>query len=126
MCEEGMTWQGGSVLGRGVVDLPAIIETLYEANPDLYMSIEDHWGRMTVPIYDAAFMESLGAWSGERAAQLARYLWKGEQLFRAGLHPTAEETDDVDWTTVFPERQRTNAAYAKQLRDEVVARHATK
>ena len=72
MREEGMTWQGGCVLGRGVVDLPAIIETLYEANPDLYMSIEDHWGRMTVPIYDGAFMESLGPWSGERGASASR------------------------------------------------------
>jgi len=119
--EEGMTWQGGCVLGRGVVDLPAIIEVLYEANPDLYMSVEDHWGRMTVPVYDAAFMDSLGPWGGERTAQLARYLWAGEQLLRAGLHPTAEEASAVDWTTVFPERQRTNAAYAKQIRDEIAA-----
>jgi sugar phosphate isomerase/epimerase len=124
LSEEGMTWQGGCVLGRGVLDMPTIVEALYEANPDLYMSIEDHWGRMMVPIYDAAFLESIGPWEGTRAAQLARYLWRGEQLFRAGLHPTAEETNAVDWKTVFPERQRTNAAYAKQIRDEIVARHS--
>jgi sugar phosphate isomerase/epimerase len=119
--EEGMTWHGGAVLGRGVVDMPAIIEILYEANPDLYMSIEDHWGRVNVPIYDAAFLESVGPWSGKRAAQLNRYLWEGEQLLRAGLQPTQEETDAVDWTKVFPERQRTSAAYAKQIRDDLVA-----
>jgi sugar phosphate isomerase/epimerase len=121
--KEGMTWHGGAVLGRGVVDMPAIIEILYQANPDLYMSIEDHWGRMTVPVYDAAFLESVGPWSGARAAQLNRYLWKGEQQLRAGLQPSAEESEAVDWSVVFPERQRTNAAYAKQIRDEIVARH---
>jgi sugar phosphate isomerase/epimerase len=121
--EEGMTWHGGAVLGRGVVDIPAIIEILYQANPDLYMSVEDHWGRMNVPVYDAAFLESVGPWSGERAALLNRYLWEGEQLLRAGLQPTQEETDAVDWSVVFPERQRTSAAYGKQIRDEIVARH---
>lgn len=119
--EEGMTWQGGCVLGRGVVDLPAILEILYRANPDCNLSIEDHWGRMNVPVYDARFMRSLGDWNGERVAKLSRYLWASEQLLRAGLHPTAEEAADVDWHKVFPERQRANAEYAIRLRDEVVA-----
>jgi hypothetical protein len=42
-------------------------------------------------------------------------------LLRAGLQPTQEETDAVDWGVVFPERQRTSAAYAKQIRDRIVA-----
>jgi hypothetical protein len=121
--QEGMNWLGGCVLGRGVVDLASIVDVLYQANPEITLSIEDHWGRMTIPIYDAAFLNTLPGWNGERVAKLARYLWEGESLLRAGLHPTAKEAKSVDWTKVFPERQRSSAAYAKQLRDEIVARY---
>ena len=76
-----------------------------------------------MPLFDAEFLNRLGDWSGERAAKLSRYLWQGGKLLRAGLHPTTEEAKSVDWKTVFPERQRSNAAYAKQLRDQVVARY---
>jgi sugar phosphate isomerase/epimerase len=117
--DDGMDWLGGCVLGRGVLDLPAIAEILYTANPEINLTIEDHWGRMTLPIYDPSFLNTLGPWDGGRTAVLARYLWEGERLLRAGLHPTAAEAKDVDWGKVFPERQRSNAAYAKRLIEEI-------
>jgi sugar phosphate isomerase/epimerase len=122
--EEGMDWLGGSPLGRGLVDLPTIIDLLYQAKPDMNLSIEDHWGRMTMPIFDAEFLASFPAWNGERVAVLLRHLWEGQSLLRSGLHPTADESKQIDWEKVFPERERLNAAYAKQLRDEIVARHS--
>jgi sugar phosphate isomerase/epimerase len=121
---EGMDWLGGCPLGRGLVDLPAIVDLLYQANPDINLSIEDHWGRMTMPIFDGAFLATFPAWDGERVAGLLHHLWEGQSLLRAGLHLTAEEAKQIDWEKVFPERERMNAAYAKQLRDEVVARHS--
>ena len=121
--EEGMDWLGGCPLGRGLVDLPYIVGMLYEANPEVNLSIEDHWGRMTVPLFNEEFLESFPEWTGQRLAKLFQHLWRGESLIRAGLHPTAEEAKGIDWKKVFPERQRSNAAYAKRLRDETVARY---
>jgi hypothetical protein len=76
-----------------------------------------------MPIFDAAFLATFPAWNGEQVAMLLRHLWDGQSLLRSGLHLTAEEAKQIDWAKVFPERERMNAAYAKQLRDEVVARH---
>lgn len=119
--EGGMDWLGGSPLGRGTVDLPTIVQILYEANPECNLSIEDHWGRMTMSIYDPAFLASLPGWNGERLAKLLQHLMRGEQLLRAGMYPTAEEAKNIDWASVFPERERANAGYAKKLRDQAVA-----
>lgn len=121
--EGGMDWLGGSPLGRGLVDLPAIIDILYQANPDCNLSIEDHWGRMTMPIYDPAFLSSFPNWNGEQLAKLLQHLMQGERLLRAGMYPTAEEASNIDWASVFPERERSNAGYAKKLRDQVAAGH---
>jgi sugar phosphate isomerase/epimerase len=119
--EGGMDWLGGSPLGRGTVDLAAIVDIVYQADPDCNLSIEDHWGRMTMSIYDPAFLASFPDWNGEQLAKLFRHLAKGEGLLRAGMYPTAEEAKNIDWESVFPERERANAGYAKKLRDQAAA-----
>jgi sugar phosphate isomerase/epimerase len=119
---QGLDWLGGCPLGRGQVDLPAIVDLLYQANPELNLSIEDHWGRMTMPIFDSNFLDSF-EWHGAQVTELLRFLYEGQKLLAAGLFPTAEESNEIDWKQVFPERAKYNAAYAKRLRDEVVERY---
>jgi sugar phosphate isomerase/epimerase len=121
--EEGIHWLGGCALGRGAVDLEAIADLIYEAHPECNLSIEDHWGRSTQPMFAPAFLSSLGEWDGDHLDKVFRHLWQGQALVQAGMHPTEAEAKQLDWSKIFPERQRTNAAYAKQLRDRVVARH---
>lgn len=119
---EGIDWLGGCPLGRGLVDLPAIVDLLYQANPELNLSIEDHWGRMTMPIFKSTFLDSF-EWRGSQVQDLLCFLYEGQKRLAAGLFPTVEETKQIDWKLVFPERARYNAAYAKRLRDEVVERY---
>jgi len=119
---EGMDWLGGCPLGRGSVDLPVIVEMLYEANPEINLTIEDHWGRTMMPILDKEFMNSFSGWNGAQVVNLIKHLQKGETLLKTGLHPTEEESKKIDWKLVFPERARYNAIYAKQLRDEMASR----
>ncbi|MGC8871121.1 MAG: sugar phosphate isomerase/epimerase family protein, partial [Brevinematia bacterium] len=120
--ENGMDWLGGCPLGRGLVNLPEIVDILYQSNPDTNLTIEDHWGRMTVPVFDQKFMTSLGIREGAELAKLLRHLWDGQTLMRTGVHPTAIEAGQIDWQKVFPERMRYNAFYAKRLRDQVIAK----
>lgn len=117
---EGAFWFGGSPLGRGTVDLPAILRILYKANPEINLSIEDHWGRTPMPVFNKEFLNSIPGWDGSKVADLLKHLQQGESLLRAGMYPTPEESNQIDWKKVFPERARYNAIYAKQLRDEII------
>ena len=118
---DGVDWLGGCPLGRGSVDLPAIVELLYQANPEINLTIEDHWGRSAMPVFDKEFMSTIPGWDGVQVANLLKHLQQGESLLRAGLHPTVQESKQIDWKKVFPGRARYNATYAKQLRDKIVS-----
>ncbi len=120
--EEGYNWQGGAPLGRGLVDLPAVVEILYRANPNVHLNIEDSGGFIPIPMYDEAFLKSFTDLTPTRMARFVRHLWRGEQQVRAGLHPRPEEGKDMDWATVIPARLQYNVDYARRLRDETVAR----
>ncbi|RIK40206.1 MAG: hypothetical protein DCC55_15690 [Chloroflexi bacterium] len=122
---EGYNWLGGAPLGRGLVDLPAIVEMLYTANPNINLNIEDSGGFIPIPLYDTAFLESFGDLTPQRMARLIQHLWQGEQQLRTGLHPRPEESKLVDWAAVIPARLPYNVDYARRLRDDVVARHNT-
>ncbi len=120
--EEGYNWQGGAPLGRGLVDLPAVVEILYQANPDVHLNIEDSGGFIPIPMYDEAFLNSFTDLTPTRMARFVRHLWRGERQVRAGLHPRPEESKDIDWAAVIPARLPYNVDYARRLRDETVAR----
>ena len=123
--EEGYNWLGGAPLGRGLVDLPAVVEILYRANPNVHLNIEDSGGFIPIPMYDEAFLGSFTDLTPARMARFVRHLWRGEQQLRSGLHPRPEESKDIDWATVIPGRLQYNVDYAQRLRDETVARAAT-
>ena len=115
---------GGAPLGRGLVDLPAIVEILYRANPDINLNIEDSGGFIAIPIYDEAFLASFSDLTPVRMGRFLRHLWDGDRQVRAGLHPRPEESREIDWAQVIPARLSYNADYARRLRDETVARAA--
>ncbi len=123
--KEGYNWQGGAPLGRGLVDLPAVVEILYQANPNVHLNIEDSGGFIPIPMYDEAFLGSFTDLTPTRMARFVRHLWRGEQQVRAGLHPRPEESKDIDWAAVIPGRLQYNVDYARRLRDETVASAAT-
>ena len=122
--DEGYNWLGGAPLGRGLVDLPRIVDMLYRANPAINLNIEDSGGFIAIPFYDAAFLQSFTDRTPQHMAQLTHYLWRGDQQVRAGLHPRPEESKAINWAEVIPARLQYNADYLRRLRDQVVARHA--
>lgn len=121
---EGYNWLGGAPLGRGLVDLPAVAEILYRANPNVHLNIEDSGGFIPIPMYEEAFLGSFTDLTPVRMARFVRHLWRGEEQVRAGLHPRPEESKGIDWAAVIPARLQYNVDYARRLRDETVARVA--
>lgn len=120
----GYNWQGGSVLGRGVVDLPTIVDILYRANPDINLNIEDSGGFLHIPVDDPQFFDSLTELTPQQVMSFNRLLREGEAQVRSGQQPTPEESEQMAWSKVIEGRQILNAEYARRLRDEVVARHS--
>ncbi len=117
----GYNWLGGAPLGRGLVDLPAVTKMLYQTNPEIHLNIEDSGGFIAIPFYEEAFLNSFQDRTTAHMARLMHYLWLGEQQLRAGLHPTPEESAQIQWSEVIPARLQYNADYARRLRDHVVA-----
>ena len=105
-----------------MVDLPAVAAILYRANPNIHLNIEDSGGFIPIPMYNKAFLRSFTDLTPVRMARFLRHLWRGEQQVRAGLHPRPEESQKIDWAVVIPARLQYNADYARQLRDNTVAR----
>ncbi|MHB9034020.1 MAG: sugar phosphate isomerase/epimerase family protein [Anaerolineae bacterium] len=116
---DGIQWLGGCELGKGTVDVAAIVEMLYKANPQCNLSIEDHWGRGTNPMLRPAFLESLGPWEGERLSKVLSHLSQGKGLLDSGAQLTAPAAKQVNWVEEFPKRLRLDAQYARALRDKL-------
>lgn len=121
--ENGMVWHGGCPLGRGIVNLLEIIDILYQQNPEINLTIEDHWGRMVVPVFNQEFMSTLGDRSGTEISKLLYSLFSGQILIKSGILPTAMEASQINWKEVFPERIKYNLIYAKKLRDQIKAKY---
>jgi len=116
---DGIHWLGGCELGTGTVDVPAVVEMLYQANPECNLSIEDHWGRGTHPMLRPEFLESLGPWESDRLAKVLGHLSRGQGLMDSGAQLTGAAAKEVDWTEAFPGRLAKDAAYARELRDKL-------
>lgn len=121
--EKGMVWLGGCPLGRGLVDLLEIVDILYTYNKEINLTIEDHWGRVIVPVFDQEFLMSLGSRSGKEISNLLSSLFTGQILMKSGMFPTAAEAELINWKEVFPERIKYNLIYAKRLRDQIIAKY---
>ncbi len=119
LTDAGMDWFGGSVLGDGTVDLPTIVGALHEANPDIALTVEDHWGRSSVPVYDAAFLDSLPPPAGDARAKFLKHLQVARAHLDSGRLPSRAIVDTWDLDAVLPARARANAEYAKGLRDRL-------
>jgi len=124
LTDEGFNWQGGAPLGTGLVDLPAVTEMLYQANPDIHLNIEDGWGFIPIPFDDPVFLNSFTDLTAERLVRFMRFLRRGEALLRAGMHPRPDEIKSYNVPMAMASRLWHSANYARRLRDEIVARHA--
>ena len=117
----GYNWQGGSVLGRGLVDLPTIVDILYRANPAINLNIEDSGGCLLIPSQDEAFLASLTDLTPMQVVRFHQLLQRGQELVRSGVQPNAEENQRMNWKDAIAARLEFNADYARRLRDDVVA-----
>ena len=125
LTENGIDWMGGMEAGTGSVDLETIVRILFQANPGINLSFEDHWGRTMIPAYDKSFMATLPPAPSETLSSLLSHLAVGRGKLDGGSIPSAAEAKKMDWPTLFKDRIQRNAAYLKLLRDRITAGEGT-
>ena len=98
--------------GKGLVDLEGILERLAQGNRRVNLSVEDHGGSFTLPVFDPLFMArfpDLPAGELDRLFVLAR---EGNHLARGeGLAPVARK----DWAARCPERIARDLTFVLEL-----------
>jgi len=70
--------------GKGVVDLPAIIESLAAAHPHITLTVEDHGGDFLIPVSDPEFLARFPDLAVPELVNLQRLALRTRALMDAG------------------------------------------
>ena len=70
--------------GKGVVDLPAVIELLAAVNPELTLTVEDHGGDFLIPVHDAEFLARFPDLAVPELIRLLGLATRTRELMEAG------------------------------------------
>jgi len=70
--------------GKGVIDLPAIVETLATTHPHLTLTVEDHGGDFSIPVADPDFLARFPDLTVAELVRLVGLGVKTQALLEAG------------------------------------------
>lgn len=99
-------------IGRGVIDLRRIARLLGTLSWEVNLSIEDHGGSFSLPVFDSAFLSRFPDLTAQEFASLLRLERETEEKMRAGdCALTARE----DWPGLCEERTRRDIGNLKSL-----------
>lgn len=99
-------------IGTGIVDLKGIIEFLRSLPHDVNLSIEDHGGEFTLPIFDTRFLSEFPDLTLEEFVDLCRLSRQTEERIESGA---LEMVSRQDWPNVCAERIRKDLEALKRL-----------
>jgi sugar phosphate isomerase/epimerase len=88
-------------IGSGVVDLRGIVSLLETLPQPVHLSIEDHGGRFSLPVFDGAFLAEFPDLSLEEFVELCRLARLTEKRMRDGVLAV---TSRDDWPGVCEQR----------------------
>jgi sugar phosphate isomerase/epimerase len=99
-------------LGRGQVDLPAILDLLDSSKQRINLSVEGHGGSFSTAIFDTEFMNLFPDLTGSEMESLLRKGREGRvRLARGSL----EITDRSEWPGICEDRTEDDLSYLKRL-----------
>ena len=101
-------------LGKGVVDLEGIIAMLQSLPHPVHLSIEDHGGEFTLPIFDARFLAEFPDLTLQEFVGLCRLSRLTEERMDRGA---LEMTTRRDWPELCEERIKKDLAALKSMGD---------
>lgn len=98
--------------GRGVIDLPAIIDLLDGLPDPVNLSIEDHGGSFLLPIFDSRFLAEFPDLLTQEYSDLIHLAQRTGECVEEG---TCAITGREEWPTVFEERIRRDLQELKAI-----------
>ena len=98
-------------LGRGIIDLPRVIKKLMLLPWDVHLSIEDHGGWFSLPVFDPLFLSKFPDLSLEEYSSLLKLAKNAETMNNAGNQITAREA----WPVLCETRLRDDIRNLKNI-----------
>jgi sugar phosphate isomerase/epimerase len=80
-------------IGKGVIDLPQIIDLLASSKREIRLSIEDHGGHFSLPIFNPLFLSKFPDLSAEEFSRLLELTLKTEEKMERGSLAITERED---------------------------------
>jgi sugar phosphate isomerase/epimerase len=110
----GLAWQARPC-GQGQIPLREIFKTVAYYNPNLTLSIEDHEGIFSMPIYDTGWMAHYADLTATELARVVQLAREGDRRLAAGEIPSPTAEDERPWKERMRPRLAASAAYLKCL-----------
>ena len=98
-------------IGQGVVDWEKVLSILYEYNPDLGLSIEDHKGQTPLNIYDPSWQSMHPDMSVAELAELVRLAKVCEEKIKLAEIPDPIEYEAIPYENHWIERVQQSATH---------------
>jgi len=98
--------------GRGVIDMRGILESLSSLDREVTLSLEDHGGRFTIPVFDAPFLSRFPDLEAAEFSKLLRLAARTEALAR---REALSVVDRGDWPALCEDRVKRGLAAVRAV-----------
>jgi sugar phosphate isomerase/epimerase len=100
--------------GQGCIDWQAMVAILGQHQPDLRLTLEDHKGRVEIPLYEPAWQAAHPDLTVAEVAELFRLAHQCEARIRDGAIPDPDRDDAIPFAEQWRERILQSAAHLRQ------------
>jgi sugar phosphate isomerase/epimerase len=106
-------------VGQGILPVAEILQVLYNANPNVALSIEDYGMLLAVPIFDSEYVSSFAEVSPLELAQLVRLAWACQQSISEGNLASPAAVERVPWSVRAKQRLEDSARFVSAVVDQL-------
>lgn len=99
-------------IGNGVIDFPKIVECLHSMSDEVFLSVEDHGGSFSIPVFDPAFLSKFPDLTLQEFAKLIHLVEKSQE---AAVRGELSITERKDWPAVCEMRMRQNLKNLRKI-----------
>ena len=99
-------------IGNGVIDFPKIVECLHSMSDEVFLSVEDHGGSFSIPVFDPAFLSKFPDLTLQEFAKLIHLVEKSQE---AAVRGELSITERKDWPAVCEMRMRQNLKNLRKM-----------
>ena len=104
-------------MGKGIVDIEAIIRLLNKTDKEIYLSVENHGGSFSLPVNESWFLERFPDLSEGEYKRLLMLADEASEKVKSGK---IRIMDRAEWPMICEERTREDISKLKIMRDRLI------